>query len=87
MCILSESVVAIDADSKWMRNVFADLVLLLVGAFCFIVSFNSFLGYACVLPLVTGCFLMCFAACDFLMSAFGVHPFKFFKKNKEFGSV
>ncbi len=59
----------IDVDGKWLNSVLLDLVLLFFGACCFVVSFCSVLGYACVVPLVTGCFLMCFAVFDFFRTA------------------
>jgi hypothetical protein len=77
MCILSESVDAIDVDDKWLRNVLVDLIFLVAGAGCFIFSFSRFLGYACIVPLLLGCFLICFGTFDFLCLAF---DFKLFKK-------
>jgi sugar phosphate permease len=77
MYTLSESVVAINADDKWGRSALFDLVLLIVGAVCFFFSFSSVLGYMCVVPLVMGCFFMCFGTFDFLCLSF---DFKLFKR-------
>jgi hypothetical protein len=61
-------VAVIDADEKWFRCVLVDLMFLAAGAGCFIFSFSRFLGYACLIPLLLGCFLMCFSVFDFLVS-------------------
>lgn len=58
MCIF------MSAEDKLFRAVCADLFLLFLGAGCFLFSFADFLGYACLVPLLLGCFLMCLAAFD-----------------------
>jgi hypothetical protein len=81
MCIQGVVVAEIDVDSKWLNSALFDLVLLVVGAGCFFFSFSRFLGYVCVVPLLLGCFLMCFSTLDYACLSFNFHPLSFLKSD------